>query len=80
MRNDFVEMMLHHIITLFLYGFSYLANLTDAGAVIMFLHDWADCPTSFVRCFTETTLTPITLVSAAGMVTVWGYTRLYVLP
>lgn len=79
-RNDFVEMMLHHVVTLFLYGISYLANMTLGGAVVMFLHDWADIFTSFVRCFTETTLTPLSVVSALGMTISWFYTRLYVFP
>jgi len=79
-RNDFVEMMLHHIVTLFLYGFSYLINMTAGGLVIMFLHDWADVFTSFVRCFTETTLISFTLISAFGMTVSWAYTRLVIFP
>ena len=41
-RHDYMEMMLHHIVTMFLYGFSYLVNTTLGGAVIMYLHDIAD--------------------------------------
>lgn len=80
MRNDFVEMFLHHVVTLVLYGGSYLVNMTDAGSVIMFLHDWADIFTSFVRCFTETTLTTLSVLSAVGMTLSWFYTRIVVLP
>ena len=79
-RNDFIEMMLHHIVTLFLYGFSYLINMTASGSVIMFLHDWADIFTSFVRCFSETTLTALTLTSTFGMTVSWAYTRLIIFP
>jgi hypothetical protein len=79
-RNDFVEMYLHHIVTLMLYGFSYLTNQTAGGAMIMFLHDWADVFASLVRCFTETTLDMISLVSVTGMATSWAYTRLYIFP
>lgn len=80
MRNDFVEMFLHHVVTLMLYGGSYMINMTDAGSVIMYLHDWADVFTSFVRCFTETTLTPLSVASALGMLLSWFYTRLWVFP
>ena len=73
-------MFLHHIVTLFLYGFSYLTNLTLAGAVIMFLHDWADIFTQFVRCFSETTFLPLALISTLGMTLSWFYTRIYVFP
>jgi hypothetical protein len=41
-RHDYMEMMLHHIVTMFLYGFSYLVNMTLGGAVVMYLHDIAD--------------------------------------
>eukprot|EP00347_Sterkiella_histriomuscorum_P004735 403359308 len=80
MRNDFVEMFLHHCVTLVLYGGSYMVGMTDAGSVIMFLHDWADVFTSFVRCFTETTITSISVVSAIGMTLSWFYTRIIVFP
>jgi hypothetical protein len=79
-RGDFVEMFLHHVVTLMLYGFSYLINMTAAGSVVMFLHDWADIFTSIVRCFTETTLLPFTLVGITGMATTWVWTRLYIFP
>lgn len=79
-RNDFVEMILHHVVTIMLYSFSYLINLSECGATIAFLHDTADIFASFVRCFTETRFVPILLVNVGGMVLTWGYTRLFVLP
>lgn len=79
-RNDFVEMFLHHIVTLLLYGFSYLTMMTAGGAMIMYLHDWADIFAGVVRCFTETTILPMTLFGITGMATSWAYTRLYVFP
>jgi len=79
-RNDFVEMFLHHVVTLFLYGASYMQCFTAAGATVMYLHDWADIFASFVRCFTETTWTPAVLVSITGMASSWFYTRLVIYP
>ena len=79
-RNDFVEMFLHHVVTLMLYGFSYMTNMTTAGAIIMFLHDWADLFTSMARCFSETTIKPMMAFSGVGMVLSWAYTRLYIFP
>jgi TLC domain len=75
-----VEMFLHHVVTLMLYGFSYLVNMTAAGSVVMYLHDWADIFTSIVRCFTETTLLPFTLFGITGMAISWFYTRLIIFP
>ena len=79
-RGDFVEMFLHHVVTLMLYSLSYLLNMTAAGSVVMFLHDWADIFTSIVRCFTETTLLPFTLFGIVGMAISWAWTRLYIFP
>ena len=79
-RHDYMEMMLHHIVTLFLYGFSFMMNMTLAGAVVMYLHDIADVFTQFVRCWCETTFTTMTLLNALGMTASWFYTRLLVLP
>ena len=54
-RADFMEMFLHHILTLVLYFIGYMTNWTKTGSLIMFLHDWADIPTSLVKCTIETT-------------------------
>lgn len=79
-RHDYMEMMLHHLVTLFLYGFSYLTNMTLPGAVIMYLHDIADIFTQYVRCFCETTFETVTLISVLGMTTTWFWTRILVFP
>ena len=50
------------------------------GALIMFLHDWADVPVMFVRSFTETNYNTITVSSAILMLATWAHTRLYVFP
>lgn len=79
-RNDFVEMYLHHLLTIYLYSYSYLMHRTPEGAIIMHLHDFADVPTQLVRCFVETTFVPAAVFGAVSMLISWGYTRLYVFP
>ena len=79
-RNDFMEMILHHGSTIFLYGLSYYFNRVESGALIMFLHDIADIPCSFARCYSETVFILPSLLSAVGMVVSWFYTRLIVFP
>jgi hypothetical protein len=79
-RNDFIEMNLHHCVTIFLYSFSYMTNLTKGGAIIMFLHDWADIPTSAVKCWTETTIDFMSIISSLSMAALWFYTRIFVFP
>ncbi|KIY73710.1 longevity assurance proteins LAG1/LAC1 [Cylindrobasidium torrendii FP15055 ss-10] len=41
-RKDHVQMMTHHIITVFLMGLSYYCNFTRVGSLIMMLMDWCD--------------------------------------
>lgn len=41
-RNDFIEMLLHHLVTLILIAGSYMANYTAVGALIAFTHDIGD--------------------------------------
>jgi hypothetical protein len=46
----------------------------------MHLHDWADIPTQFVRCFTETEYVTPSIISAVLMTLSWFYTRLWIFP
>jgi hypothetical protein len=41
-RNDFLEMMVHHIATIFLIGCSFLSNYWAPGALVAFVHDIGD--------------------------------------
>jgi hypothetical protein len=79
-RNDFVEMLLHHLITIFLYSFTHMTHLSPGGAVVCLLHNWSDIFTAITKVFTETTVTSMSLIGAIGMVITWAYTRLYVFP
>jgi ceramide synthetase len=41
-RNDFMEMLLHHVVTFAVVMCMILANMLPVGCVILFLHDIAD--------------------------------------
>ncbi|KAF8897488.1 TLC domain-containing protein [Infundibulicybe gibba] len=41
-RKDHLQMMTHHVITVFLMGTSYFSNFTRVGCLIMVLMDWCD--------------------------------------
>ncbi|ODM90846.1 Ceramide synthase 6, partial [Orchesella cincta] len=41
-RKDFWEMLVHHVVTIFLLGFSWICNLIRIGTFILILHDCAD--------------------------------------
>ena len=77
-RADFSEMLLHHLVTVFLFSFSYLSNQMIGGPVT-FLHNWADVTTSFTRIWSDTHyFKPIALPSFIFTVMVWFYSRLFV--
>ena len=77
-RNDFMEMMLHHSATVYLFGFSYINNFL-LGGPCTFLHNWADIAISWTRFWNETKYyKSISLISFIFSMVIWAYTRLYV--
>lgn len=79
-RNDFLEMFLHHVATIFLIGSSYLANYTAKGALVAFLHDLGDISGYAIKSVVDTGITPLVVVMYVMLLVMWAYTRLYVLP
>ena len=55
-RNDFLEMGLHHIVALYLFGGAYFLNFFESGAVIAVLHDISDIGTNWCKFFSDTPL------------------------
>lgn len=79
-RNDFVEMGLHHIVAIYLFGGLYFFNLWEPGSTIAFLHDIADIFVGMSKTLGETKYTNLTgFVFVLNMI-VWFWTRLIVLP
>jgi hypothetical protein len=79
-RNDFVEMSLHHIVSIYLFGGCYLFNIWEAGSVIAFLHDIADILTALSKLFSETRYSKCTVAAFLTLMVVWFYTRVALLP
>jgi len=79
-KNDFVEMALHHIVALFLFGGLYLFNVWECGCVVAFLHDIADIFISLSKFWSETNYGNVTAVLFVFAMSVWAYTRLFTLP
>jgi hypothetical protein len=77
-RNDFVEMALHHGVTVYLFGFSYMGNFIIGGPVT-FLHNWGDICMCWSRMWGETKYyNSIAIYSFIVLQFVWIYTRIYV--
>jgi len=79
-KHDFVEMILHHSLTIVLIVFSYMANFWKLGALTMFLHDSSDIWLNLVKTSIETTFKVHIPVGAVVMPGVWFWMRIFVFP
>ena len=78
-RNDFVEMMLHHVVTVSLIVFTIMVNTTDGGMIVLFVHHIGDVFISVARILVDVH-TKSSVVAFLTMMVVWAYTRLYAYP
>lgn len=79
-KNDFMEMALHHLCAIYLYGGCYIVNGWEMGQTIAFLHDIADIFVNLAKFFTESRSKPLSLTFALCMISSWLYTRVLLLP
>ncbi|DAZ93284.1 TPA: LOW QUALITY PROTEIN: hypothetical protein N0F65_001123 [Lagenidium giganteum] len=79
-RNDFIEMLLHHVATIFLIGASYLSNYISIGVLIVFTHDIGDVTGYAIKAVIDCDITPLTVGMYALLLVSWAYSRLYVFP
>ena len=63
-KNDFIEMGLHHIVALYLFGGVYTSNIFESGSVVAVLHDVADILTNWCKFWSETTFSNFTVASS----------------
>ena len=79
-RNDFIEMGLHHLVTMYLFGGMYVYNIWEIGSAIAYLHDVSDITANVVKMLAETNdkfWLPITFVLHMIL---WFWFRNIVLP
>lgn len=55
-EGNFMEFTLHHGITVFLVGYSYLTNMWLIGLMVFFLHDYSDFALALARLYRVTYL------------------------
>ena len=53
-EGNFMEFTLHHGITVFLVGYSYLTNMWLIGLMVFFLHDYSDFALALARLYRVT--------------------------
>lgn len=76
--NDYVEMGLHHLATIYLFSGSYMLNCWECGAVISFLHDLSDVTSMIVKLSNNTYYTKFCVGVFVVHCFIWGYVRNYV--
>jgi very-long-chain ceramide synthase len=79
-RNDFYEMMLHHVLTIELYVGSYMLNIVATGSLVVISLDWTNVFIGFSRAFTDTRYKLVVAVFGVSMLFAWYYFRLFVYP
>ncbi|KAG9005767.1 hypothetical protein FRB94_001333 [Tulasnella sp. JGI-2019a] len=76
-RKDFKELVIHHIVTLWLIGWSYLVNLTPIGNAVFITMDVSDVFLAYAKIFNYLKMEMTGNVAFALLVFVWTYTRHY---
>ena len=79
-KNDFIEMGLHHLVTIYLYAGCFLCNVWEIGAVIAFCHDVADITASIVKFMVESKYSNTAAAVFICHMALWFWTRNFVFP
>ncbi|KAA1092402.1 Ceramide synthase 6 [Puccinia graminis f. sp. tritici] len=74
-RSDFVELIIHHLVTLWLVGWSYVTNLTMIGTTIFVSMDISDTFLGLSKCINYTKYQRTSEVSFAIFLCIWTYFR-----
>ncbi|GAA5882414.1 hypothetical protein JCM1840_000409 [Sporobolomyces johnsonii] len=76
-RSDFKELVIHHIVTLWLVGWSYMINLTMIGTAVFVSMDLPDICLALSKCLNYLDLQHTSEVSFVFFLCVWHYMRHY---
>ncbi|TKY85416.1 hypothetical protein EX895_005578 [Sporisorium graminicola] len=76
-RKDYVELIAHHLVTLWLIGWSYLINLTMIGTTVFVCMDIPDTWLGFSKALNYMGLDNITVAVFAIFMVIWSYFRIY---
>ena len=79
-NKDFINLLIHHLITLFLIKYSYFLGIVRVGQVIMVLHDIADPFLELARICVKIKNTRIANISFCVFTTIFFSTRILFFP
>jgi hypothetical protein len=79
-KKNFIEMLLHHTMTILLVVLGYFFNMQSGGSITLLVHDVSDIFVSAARGLMDTNYKKCILFLYICLMVSWGYTRLYVYP
>lgn len=79
-RPDFYTMLLHHVVSTSLVGFSYALNFIRIGSLILFLHTVSDVFIYLCKAFVDTSAKKFCNLCYVFLVLSFGWLRLVVFP
>ena len=79
-RNDFMEMLLHHTLTVMLVSLAYLMNYLPMSLLILYSHDISDTFVCFSRALVDTNFKWTAFGCYLCLISSWFYTRLIIFP
>ncbi|KAG8766006.1 hypothetical protein FRC12_007141 [Ceratobasidium sp. 428] len=74
-RKDFMELVLHHIVTIYLIAASYIVNLTWIGNAVFITMDVSDAFFALAKIFNYLRMNKTKIVAFGWFTLVWSYTR-----
>jgi hypothetical protein len=79
-RHDFMEMLLHHVVTVLLISGSYLMNYCAIGSLVLLIHDLADIFIYGSRLWLDTKYVFMAFAAYLGLLVAFVFGRLIVFP
>ena len=79
-KSDFMEMLLHHCITLILVAIAYFMNYVTISHLILFTHDCSDLFIDTTRVLADSRFPKLLMISGALLLASWSYMRLFLFP
>lgn len=76
-RKDYYELITHHLVTLWLIGWSYLVNLTMIGTTVFVCMDIPDTFLAMAKGFNYLDLNTLATSIFATLMFIWTYFRIY---
>ena len=79
-NNDFEEMLLHDVVTVFLFFGYIFSNLLPVGTMVAIVHDVCDIPGHLSKMLHSSTYSTISIIPFLTVQIMWVKFRLYCLP